>query len=519
MSRKGTVTNAGKAARFDKPLQEMANPKRVSAFVIGLENYRKDELPKVDFAHADADAFRDALIKIFSPETVEVNVLKDAEASLTAVKDELAYAIRNLEDDELFIFYYAGHGFHGEGDNRLSVYDTSPTNIGDTTLNLQKDLLKRLEEHHCQKALIFVDACAANFADVVKSRDVISNLDAAQVKKFLDSNWYRGVFLSCSPREKSYPAMALGHGVWTHFLLEALEGRAQNALRDRWLTDTSLQDYLRNEVPSYITRNMTVKGTQTPQAIISSSGSFRIRYVEETSAVTAPADAALASIVFNNDVEYLEGIETGRVRTLNGFKTSHREPDGFSEAAERFCRNLLNTQITEEIQEVYEDALTELGGRRKHYQKGEDHGAGDLDHQLFRYSIGSGQNPEDHTEYAICRSLELRDGWEDHREAIGRIFDGKFDYLVIGFKKMKIGFDDLVDALEDVQESHGGTIVDDDRLKRVSYSRDGAIFTFDLTRLRLEIEISGADSLAILDGARQFQLGNRRSSPMLTAPA
>lgn len=519
MSRKGTVTNAGKAAKVDKPLQEMADHKRVSAFVIGLENYRRDELPKVDFAHADADAFRDALKKIFPPETLEVNVLKDAEASLTAVKDELAYAIRNLEDDELFIFYYAGHGFYGEGDNRLSVYDTNPTNIGDTTLNLQKDLLKRLEEHHCQSALIFVDACAANFADVVKSRDVISNLDAAKVKKFLDSNWYRGVFLSCSPREKSYPAVPLGHGVWTHFLLEALEGRAANALRDHWLTDASLQDYLRTEVPDYITRNMTVRGTQTPQAIISSSGSFRIRYVEKTPAVIVPADAALASIVFNNDVEYLEGIETGRIRTLDGFKKIHREPDGFSEAAEKFCRNLLSEQIGEEIQEVYQEALNELGGRSKHYQKAEDHGAGDLDHQLFRYSIGSGQNPENHIEYAIYRSLELRDGWEAHREAIGRIFDGKFDHLVIGFKKMKITFGDLVDALEEVQESHGGKIAADDRSKRVSYSHDGAVFTFDLVRLRLEIEISGADSLAILDGARQFQLGNRRSSPMLTAYA
>lgn len=518
MSRKGSAKFVGNAAKADKPHLKMVDPGRVSVFVVGLENYRKNELPKVDYAHADVDGFSEALGKIFPPEVLDVHVLKDSDASLTAVRDELAYKIKNLEEDELFIFYYAGHGFYGEGENRLSVYDTSPTNICDTTLSLRADLLMRLDESDCQRALIFVDACAANFANVIKSRDVISNLDPAQVEHFLDDNWYCGVFLSCSPREKSYPAMPLGHGIWTYFLLEALEGRAPGALRDQWLTDTSLRDYLRREVPQYITHKMTIKGTQTPQAIISSSGSFRIRYVEKAPVVMMPADAALASIVLKNDAEYLEGVETGRIRTLDGFMSNHRVPDSINEAAGKFCRNLLDVQIAEEIQEVYRDALEEIGGRRKDFQKGEDHGAGALAHQLFRYAMDSGQNPEDHTEYVIYRILELRDGWEAHRGAIKRVFDGKFDHLVVGFKKMDISFDDLVDTLEDVKELHGGDISDDDRSHRVTYSRDGASFTFDLRQLRLEIEISDANTLEILDGAKQFQLGNRRPSPMLAAP-
>jgi len=517
MGKKGIGRSANQVSEIEASHQ-MGAPQRVSVFVVALENYRKNELPTVDFAHADGDAFAAALRKIYPAEVIHVEVLKDADASHTAVKDELAHTIRNLGEDELFIFYYAGHGFHGAGGNRLSVYDTSPVNTEDTTLSLQADLLERLEGSECSRALIFVDACAANFAGVVKSRDVLSNLDAAEVERFLDNNWYCGVFLSCSPREKSYPAMPLGHGIWTYFLLEALEGRAPGALRDRWLTDASLRDYLRREVPHYITHKMTIKANQTPRAIISSSGSFRIRYVEDIPVIAVPADAALANITLKNSSEFLEGIETGRIRLIDGFKSNHRVPDDLSEAADKFCRGLLDTQISEELQDLYQLARAEFSARRKDLQKGEDYGAGDLHHQFFRYSIQGGQNPEDHTEYVIYRCLELRDGWEAHREAIENIFNGKFDHLVIEFRRMDMSFDDLVDTLEDVRESHGGEVDDDDRSERVTYSRDGAYFTFDLKKLRLEIEISGAEALDILDGARLFQLGIRRASPMLAAP-
>lgn len=97
---------------------------RVVAVIIGLENYRKpkngDGLPSVAYAHADAEAVNDMLQEIFTrlpASDVEIELMTDADASLVAVQDHLAYRIRNLSADELFIFYYAGHGFHGAGGN------------------------------------------------------------------------------------------------------------------------------------------------------------------------------------------------------------------------------------------------------------------------------------------------------------------------------------------------------------------------------------------------------------------
>lgn len=497
---------------------------RVTAFCVALENYRKPSsgasLPSVDFAHADADAFAETISGIYadlSNDSVSVRILKDADASLTALRDELSYTIKNLADDELFIFYYAGHGFHGAGGNRLSTYDTNRVNIEDTSMSMRDDLLEALEDSECRQALVFIDACAEKFTDVVKSRDVISNLDADEVEEFLDSAWYLGVFLSCSPGEKSYPSSTLKHGIWTHFLMKALKGQAPIALtEDRWLTDFGLRDYLRQEVPRYVTRELQVRGSQIPQAVISGSNSFQIHHLSSPPAV--PVNRALAGISLRNNSEFLEGTETGEIQKLDGFTRGyHTVPTGSSDSADGWCQRLLSNRVSEELQEIYEAAREALKARRKDVRKEEDEGGGDLDTTAFRYSIASGQNPDDPSEFIIRRQLELRDGWEAHRAAIDEIFGDEFTRLVIEFEKMDDTFDEIVEKLEDVQESHGGEVHDDDRTKRVTYERQGVMFTFDLKRRRLEITLGRSGTLELIDAAQKFELGTRRASPMLAA--
>jgi hypothetical protein len=111
----------------------------------------------------------------------------------------------------------SGHGLHGEGGNRLAAWDTNPHNIADTTVLLSESVLEPIKKSPCRRALIFVDACAAGFRDLTGARDVVADLDIEEVNEFLDSGWYCGVFLSCSPGEKSYPSVKLGHGIWTAF--------------------------------------------------------------------------------------------------------------------------------------------------------------------------------------------------------------------------------------------------------------------------------------------------------------
>ncbi len=522
MARRIPARSAARRATDD--VRETSGPfARVIAIVVALEHYRKpssgDPLPTVAYAHADADAFAGIIKGIYQDmpsEDVVVDVIKDGDASLTALRDHLSYTIKNLADDDLFIFYYAGHGFHGAGGNRLSTYDTNRSNVGGTSLLMRDDLLEPLADSDCRQALVFVDACAEKFRELVESRDVISNLDADEVEEFLDSGWYLGVFLSCSPGEKSYPAANLGHGVWTHFVLEAMSGRADRALtQDRWLTDAGLRDYLGVEVPRFMTREMRVRGTQTPQAVLSGSNTFRIRHISRPPAV--PVDAALAGIKLRNNSEFLEGAETGTIRQLDGFKRGHKVPTDINNSAEGWCHRLLAARVAEELQELYQRAGVALNARRKDLRKEDDGGAGGLDTPAFRYSIETGQNPEDPAEYIIRRRLELRQGWAAHRTAINELFGTEFDRLVIEFECMDETFDNLVEKLEDIRDDQGGGVEDDDRSQRVTYKRGDVTFTFDLKKRRLEISFGQSGALELVDAAQRFQLGIVRASPMLSA--
>jgi len=112
MPNKKAVMTADKVAADQVGPRQGLGFTRITALIVAIENYRRptggDPLPSVDFAHADGDAFANVIKEIYAhmpDEMVSVHVLKDADASLTALRDELKYAVRNLDEDELFIFY------------------------------------------------------------------------------------------------------------------------------------------------------------------------------------------------------------------------------------------------------------------------------------------------------------------------------------------------------------------------------------------------------------------------------
>ncbi len=232
----------------------------------------------------------------------------------------------------------------------------------------------------------------------------------------------------------------------------------------------------------------------------------------------AASESAVLAIELRNNSDFLEGIETGEIRKLDGFKRgSHTVPTQINGAAESWCHRLLASRIADELQDLYRRARIAFNARRRELRKEGDNGAGDLQTPAFRYSIESGQNPEDPAEYIIRRRLELRQGWSRHRATIGELFGREFDKLVVEFEGMDDTFDELVDKIEDIRDARGGEVEDDDRTQRVAYRRAGVTFAFDLNRHRLEISFAAASTLQLVDAAQQLQFGMTRPSPLLSA--
>lgn len=129
----------------------------------------------------------------------------------------------------------------------------------------------------CNKSLIFIDACASRIDEQIFSREFIADMNPSEFIDFVRSSNYRAMFLSCSRGEKSYSSSMLGHGIWTHFLLKVLKGEAPEAIeQERFITSTSLQNYLSKVVPDFIKSSTDIRETQKPWAEVSSSNTFII---------------------------------------------------------------------------------------------------------------------------------------------------------------------------------------------------------------------------------------------------
>lgn len=494
----------------------------VKALVVGIEDYqprRDDPLGKVDYARRDAEGFMNALEAIYG-DRLDGEMILDSNATLSNIQYLLQTLIQSLEADDLFVFYYAGHGFHGQGGNRITAWDTNAHAIEGTTLLLREVLLDPLQESACKRALAFVDACAANFSPFLRSRAVISGFNGAELKEYLTATEYFAMYLSCSPSEKSYPSDKLQHGIWTHFLLKALRGEAEEALGPgRYLTDQALKDYLRTAVRQFMTKETSRRGIQTPQAVITSSGSFAIREVP-LPAVPMKEAGDLSDVRIAPSSEFFEGIEEDEIKNLPGFsKRAHFVPDRpNNDATTSFIRQLLADTIQEQMQDLYDEIKQSFGLRSKEIQHESGDGVGSIDTEYFRYTVEPRHHLRDASMYQIVRKLELRAGADSVQiEQISETFSNMFDKLVVKTSRDFVDFATLVDKLEDLAEIFGGAVRDETAKDRVTYTApDGSKILFAVAAGRIAISAQGSRSVqALLNVARGYRFGLEGPSTLL----
>jgi Caspase domain len=445
-------------------------------------------------------------------------MLIDDHATLNTLQAEANYYISNLAPTDLFIFYYAGHGCQIEGTNRLTAYDSNSLALGDTTIDLEDDVIAKIKASACTRALLFIDACAENMKALALTRSLIFDLSDDEIEEKLDGNDYLAVYLSCSDGEKSHSSDAIAHGVFTWHLLKALRGEEPRALeKNRWMTDTSLRDWLETTVSSYVTKEMTVRSTQTPRAVLHSPHTFRIRHVPEP---PVPPATALADLGLQNVDAFLESSETGAIRSLSGFQRGHhRLPSDHNDAAADWIGRLKYDELKEELDDFFRAAKDELGFRRREGDVNLHGGDGGVDTPAFRYSVLTDQNPDDHTAWRVRRRLELRDGWEARRDEVEKaIVSLDLDRFVVTFDKRRASYDDIADALEELADRDEDGDFDEYRSEqRLIYARGDMSITFDFHLGQVEFSVSGQTNLELIDATRTVSLGWHNPSPMLAA--
>ncbi len=445
---------------------------RVVAIAVGLEHYQGARFSAVDFASADAREFVELLPNIYG-DRVDSELFVDSDATKTTLDYQIGQAVQAANVDDLFLFFYAGHGFFGAGDNRLTAFDTGTANILETSVSLYETLLKPLSESACRRALLFIDACATQ----TDGRLPISSFDREAIGlPDGDTDEYHAVFLSCSRGQSSYSSPALRHGIWTYHLLRALRGEDKAAFANgNAITDVSLRDYLRESVPRYVRESTTMRSRQVPEAIIRATSTFRIREFPRAAPVVAVQDLSVLSAPLQD--AYFEGVTDGAINRLSGFKRgSYTVPKSISGATSRFVKDIAWPEVDNDLQSLYQQTKDAFSLRHKDIARAESHAdaSGSIDCEYFRYSVQAEQDPDDAGMYRITRRLTLRDTDEDIVEACDVIFSRRIDYLVLEVDARKWNYAELVSRFEDFQEAHGGDLDEDESEGVIRYTADGA---------------------------------------------
>lgn len=250
------------------------NPKfkRTFAIIISIENYTErsdNQISKVKYANKDASNFKQVLIDVMNVSEDDILTFQNEKALKSNLEYELKSLFHYLTEDDRLIFYYVGHGFHDGIKNYLSTYDMHIFNIAGTAIPLQNILLDPLKKSKCNNALIFIDACAKSFINE-NERAQISDINEEELLVLTEEFPNYTTFLSCQPGQSSYSSDDLQNGIWTHHLVNALQGNAQEVIKDgKYVTDRLLSNYLSRSVAVY-TKN-ELKYDQNPRAVLDSS--------------------------------------------------------------------------------------------------------------------------------------------------------------------------------------------------------------------------------------------------------
>jgi hypothetical protein len=470
------------------------------AVIVAIEEYRKGPtaITSVKYASNDALRFKEILITCLGYKDEEITVLINQDAVKAAFENDIPYYIRQLTAEHQFIFYYVGHGFYQDGDNKLTCWDSHPFNLSETSVSIKDFVIDPLQRSACRESLIFLDCCSSYLKGIVSSRDVIADLDTSEFEDFIAPIDAHAVFMSCSPGEKSYSSDILKQGIWTWHLAEALSGNAERAIvRDHFITNVSLQNYLSYVVPKYIIGATTIHGTQKPYAKMRSSNDFKIRKIP---AIATEIDNSLPDFKFNYTRAIFRKIDYEKIKDAEGFKSGYKIPKWKNSNSVGFVQKVFEPEIEREIQEIYENTKSVTGLRKAQIEYGSSLDGGSVECPLFRYYVEVDLEESNLSKAKITRKLEIRIPRAEIPEGFDTIFPIYLDELIIPIEG-EMDFDDIVNKFENLKEAQGGSLSDNESKEIMEYiTKGGTSITIDVQQKELIItHYSPMRSLDLVD--------------------
>ena len=261
---------------------------RLFAVVIGISHYAKSNGQINDLRYADRDA-QSMLDFLKSPaggglaEEDTLVLLNDA-ATTESIRHALFSFLTKPQEQDTVVIYIAGHGAPDPLDPRnlyLITADTKPDDMGGTAFPMWQiqDVFDRILK--AKRVLTFADTCHSYGFSGLRagaSQKHANNLVNQYLQRYA-SKGQRAVITASDISESSFEDAKWGdgHGVFTYFLLQGLQGKA-DANHDGVVTAGELFAYLQQSV------RQATDGKQNPRALVGIDSSLTVSTVPRTHA-------------------------------------------------------------------------------------------------------------------------------------------------------------------------------------------------------------------------------------------
>ncbi|NVM37442.1 MAG: caspase family protein [Candidatus Lokiarchaeota archaeon] len=212
------------------PQTSALTEKRAFAIVIGVEDYPGSS-NDLNYCSDDSNSINSRLYNDYGFDDIVVHLLVDLAATKDAIVDAFNMISFIIKSDDIFFFYFSGHGGKGSFTNYICPYDSMADNskrIYDTDLNNYLDWVS------CSEQYIIIDSCGSG-----------GMIDEAQGPN-------RYFMTACEKTEDSWETSALGHGVFTYYFLRSFT-QASDSNGDGVISMEEQYSYTNSRTVSYST--------------------------------------------------------------------------------------------------------------------------------------------------------------------------------------------------------------------------------------------------------------------------
>ena len=207
---------------------------RQYALLVGVRNYKKDELRRLDYTENDvtelAQVLRDAGYKrvvLMTQSEALAQGDNDLEPTAKNIRRELKALLEDRKPEDAVLIAFSGHGV--QPTKKGSYFCPTDAELTDTTTLISlTGVYYVLAKCPAAMKVLLVDACrndplAGGAKDATK-------LDLESVTRPQAEAPPGGVaaLFSCSEGERSYESAKFKHGIFFHYVLEGLKGEAAN---------------------------------------------------------------------------------------------------------------------------------------------------------------------------------------------------------------------------------------------------------------------------------------------------